>query len=166
MLTDEKSFQDFVSSVISIDGPVTNDLTSALLNEPNNKFFKFHIPTAEEGEYKLIHLGLNRYPPLAMVKQKGRDFGVIIKLFNPRSKNDNYYFMCAGVGSHGTMAAAWYLATNWEEIYDDFGNEEFAILVETYLTAPTSATKILSMSEKTGIKTFNHFDCENWPNIS
>jgi hypothetical protein len=48
-------------------------------------------------------------------RYRSDDIGLIITRVRsaPQPYPDRYWFFCAGIGSHGTAGASWYLTKNW-----------------------------------------------------
>jgi hypothetical protein len=52
-----------------------------------------------------------------------------VKIRNSRSPS-SFYVVCAGIAPIGTSASVWYLVNHWKELYKEFKNKEFGILIE------------------------------------
>lgn len=147
--TDVEAVQNYQCSFISIGGPVANELTNSILEKENNVFFDFEIPENPSGNklFKLYSLFDGEKKLLDRID--GFDYGVIIRLKNTHDHDyikEGVHIVCAGLGSHGTSGACYYLANNWKLLYKEFGTAEFGILLKVKIGAPTDVSRITSKS--------------------
>lgn len=135
---DNRAFSRLSRSVVALGSGGSNELTRLILEEPNNGFFHF----GQEGNEVFIqekttgtkYVGFR--PPLA------KDYGIIVKLPNLRFPG-SFFFVCAGLGDWGTSGAAWYLASNWNNLRSRF-RETFGVIVEVDIGSDESAREVPS----------------------
>lgn len=140
VFTDVEAVKNYNYSFISIGGPASNEITESILDRDDNVFFEFEIPDNPSPE-QLFQL----YKKTAQGKEKLErlndfDYGIIVRLDNPHehdSIKNCVYIVCAGLGSHGTSGACYYLANNWKKLYKQLGTKEFGILLKIRKGAET-----------------------------
>lgn len=107
----------FAVSYCAVGG--NNSLTHRVLNNKQNRFFKFDKDCIYS-IYEDKHYSLN----------EGKDLGFIIKIL-PEFHDKHVYIAVAGLGVWGSIGAAWYLFHYWKKIVKFAKSNEFGILVET-----------------------------------
>lgn len=73
-----------------------------------------------------------------------KDCAVLMRIRNHRFP-EQFLFVCAGLGEWGTSGASWFLATHWENLYKEFKNDDFALILEVDLGSDTSTKRIASL---------------------
>lgn len=72
-------------------------------------------------------------------REDGFGYGLILKARNPYN-NNNFAFLIGGYGVLGTLAAAYYFRTNYQELGKLFGKKCFGVIVRCPITAGEEAT--------------------------
>lgn len=139
--TDDDAFKNLNSSFLCLGGPIPNEMTEWAINEKGNHFLEFSIP--DDIEEKPIRLNVisNAGKPLSFQEKQGIDYGMILKVKNSRFPN-HLFFVCAGIGTWGASGAAWFLSQNWKALYEEFGSQEFGVVVEVNIGSDTSAARV------------------------
>jgi len=140
IISDIKAYDDLNCTLIALGSPASNDLSDFIMREPANKFYQF----GQSGKTTYIESIQDKKQYLGLQPPTRKDCAVILRIKNERFPN-HYLFVCAGLGEWGTSGASWYLATHWEELYNEFKNDDFAIIVEVDLGSDTSAKRIASL---------------------
>lgn len=110
---DEKEI-DLSSSVIAIGGPGFNTATRSILS-------RFEKLTFSEGGESV---GIDGVPPML-----DTDYGYVQRIVD---RDENVcLFVAAGLSEHATSGAAYYLATEWRQLYRDYrGDKDFLHVVK------------------------------------
>jgi hypothetical protein len=116
-------------------------LTEWALNEPSNHFLKFSIPEILYDKPITIDVISHPSKRLSFESTEGKDYGMILKVRNSRFPTQ-LFFVCAGIRTWGTSGAAWYLSEHWKSLYQEFGNQEFGIVLEVNSGVVTSAVRV------------------------
>lgn len=139
--TDDEALRDLQFTFISIGGPLTNELTHLIINEQTSRYFVFENlddPIKENWSFRIL---IDMKARNSFQQKDGKDYGFILKTTNSRFP-ENYFFVCAGLGSRGTSGAAWYLSSHWTELYKEFKSDEFLIVLEVKEGSDTSAMRV------------------------
>jgi hypothetical protein len=152
--TDVEAVKNYSHSFISIGGPASNELTDSLMDRRDNIYFEFEIPDnpTPSSLFELYKKTPNGNVKLERLQDF--DYGIIIRLDNKHEHDvvkDSVYFVCAGLGSHGTSGACYYLANNWNNLYDRFKTDEFGMLLKIRKGAETDV-EVVDMFSKTPSK--------------
>lgn len=136
ILSDIKAFEDLDFTFISMGSPASNEITGFAMREPFNQFYAF----GQENEETFIRA----IPDNRRYRPTHKDCGIIMRIRNARFPKQ-YFFVCAGLGEWGTSGASWYLATHWVQLYKEFKEDDFAIVVEVDVGSDTSASRIAAL---------------------
>jgi len=116
LVIDEDLLKDLDLNYIAFGG--SNFYCSYLLDNDNNPFFhttgESIINRKNRNEFKID------YP---------YDYGLIMKV-KPDNLPQKIWIIIVGIGETGTSGAAWYLSTHWKEIYHEFKDKEFGIIIK------------------------------------
>jgi hypothetical protein len=72
------------------------------------------------------------------------DYGILLRMRNPK-KEGCYLFVCAGMGEWGSSGAAYYLFSNWEDIYKKCKDKEFIKIIKVEGGSDESAEEAYSL---------------------
>jgi hypothetical protein len=133
---DNRAFSRLNRSVVALGSGGSNEVTRLILQEPNNNFFDFK----QEGREVFIHHKNTGKKYVGFRPPMAKDYGIIVKLPNLRFPG-SLFFVCAGLGDWGTSGAAWYLASNWNNLRSQFP-EAFGVVVEVDIGSDESARVI------------------------
>ncbi|MGA2526619.1 MAG: hypothetical protein ABSF79_08405 [Smithellaceae bacterium] len=139
ILSDIEAYKDLNYTMIALGSPSSNDISGFVMREPSNKFFQF----GQTGPQTFIESMQDKKQYLGFQPPVIKDCAVILRIRNVRFPK-YFLFVCAGLGEWGTSGASWYLATHWEQLYKEFKQDDFAILVEVDRSSDTSANRIVS----------------------
>lgn len=109
-------------SCVSFGGPMSNYKTKDTLDNDANDLVSFD--ERGKGGFVNVQTGDTIVEP-----KPSFDYGLILKL-HPTDHPKRTWLVCAGYDEWGTSGAAWYLANNWEDIYQNAKQEPFAVVVE------------------------------------
>ena len=158
--TDVDAIKNYNHSFISIGGPASNELTDSIMDREDNIYFEFEIP---ENPTSNSLFQLYKKTPNGKVKLERLsdfDYGIIIRLDN-RHEHDfvknSVYFVCAGLGSHGTSGASYYLANNWKALYRKYKTDEFGVLLRVRKGAGTDVEVVEFVSKALSKSTLRRF---------
>ena len=76
-----------------------------------------------------------------------KDCAVLMRIRNDRFP-EHFLFVCAGLGEWGTSGASWFLATHWENLYREFKNDNFALILEVDIGSDTSTKRIAALRKE------------------
>lgn len=140
ILSDVKAYDDLNCTFLSLGSPSSNDISGFIMRETANQFYNFNqdefqtfIGTVKD---KKRYYGFQ--PPTP------RDCAVLMRIRNERFP-EQFLFVCAGLGEWGTSGASWFLATHWENLYKEFKNDDFALILEVDLGSDTSTKRIAAL---------------------
>jgi len=139
ILSDMRAYDDFNMTLIALGSPASNDISGFIMREPSNKFFQF----GQVNSQTFIEATADQKRYFGFQLPKRKDVAVIMRIRNVRFPN-HFLIVCAGLGEWGTSGASWYLASNWEQLYKEFKQDDFAIIVEVDLGSDSSASRIAS----------------------
>lgn len=141
ILSDVEAYKDLDQTFMSLGSPASNEISGLIMNDNTNIFYRFNQD--RQGCF-IESIGDNRQFR-GFESAAPKDIGVVIRLKNNRFP-DKFLFVCAGLGEWGTSGASWYLANYWEKLHKEFGDQEFAIIVEVGLRSDSSAKRIDSLT--------------------
>lgn len=146
-ISDLEALEDLRRTFISIGGPMVNELTLFILDQPNNRFVEYDMLDFEyaPGKNPNIICVKDGNDEVVFQKDGESDFGFILKLENSFSPG-NKFFVCAGIGSSGTSGSAWYLANKWKDLHKEFGDKEFLVVTQTLRAGVTATNKVYQLS--------------------
>ena len=112
-------------------GSRSNKLTIwATENLPTNDFFKFSF--GDRWEIRCKDGSVYSIPDPSKL-DRGQytdetDYGVVSRLSIPNSKER--LFVIAGLGSRATEGCGYYFSNHWQELFQRFGNNDFAVILK------------------------------------
>jgi hypothetical protein len=105
---------DLSCSIVAIGGPGFNTATQSILRQFANLTF------SEGGE----SVGINGVPPMP-----DTDYGYVQRIVD--HERNVCLFVAAGLSEQATSGAAYYLATEWQQLYRDYkGDKDFLHVVK------------------------------------
>lgn len=134
--SDIEAYEDLNFTFICLGSPASNQVTGFALREPRNQFLNF---IQENQNVFIVSI-----PDKKKYKFERKDRALILRIRNERFPK-HYFFVCAGLGEWGTSGASWYLATHWEDLYKEFKEDDFGIVVEVDIGVDSSASRIATV---------------------
>ena len=101
-------------------GPDSNLKTYDIAHLPEQSFFRYEFPPG--ARFKAWHVGGQWFEAGAA------DHGIVLRMRNPFFPT-HLLFVCAGLGEWGSTGAAWYLFSQWEKLYKEYGDKELCLVV-------------------------------------
>lgn len=111
-------------SFVSFGGPNGNHKTNDVLTNEANQLINF-----DQGNSQMISVTSKKPILTTAALSKDYDYGLILKIHLEQPPN-HVWITCAGFGEWGTSGAAYYLAKNWQKIYEWAKGNNFAIIVK------------------------------------
>jgi hypothetical protein len=140
ILSDIKAYNDINSSFIAIGSPSSNDISGFIMRETANQFYNF----TQVGNQVFIEAIMDKKRYLGFQPPAYKDCAVLMRIRNDRFP-EHFLFVCAGLGEWGSSGASWFLATHWENLYKEFKNDNFALILEVDVRSDTSTKRIASL---------------------
>ncbi len=140
ILSDGKAYDDLNCTFISLGSPAANDISGFIMRETANQFYNFDQDELEA----FIEAVTDKKRYFGFKPPTPRDCAVLMRIRNERFP-EHFLFVCAGLGEWGTSGASWYLASHWENLYNEFKNDDFALILEVDLGSDTSTKRIAAL---------------------
>lgn len=140
ILSDGKAYDDLNYTFISLGSPSSNDISGFIMRETANQFYNFY-----QDEFRtFIEAVTDNKRYFGFQPPTPKDCAVLMRIRNDRFP-EQFLFVCAGLGEWGTSGSSWFLATHWENLYKEFKNDDFALILEVDLGSDTSTKRIASL---------------------
>jgi hypothetical protein len=136
--SDREAYEDLNFTFISLGSPASNQITGFALREPRNCFLNF----VQENQDVFIMSVADK----TRYHFERKDRAIIVRIRNERFPK-NCLFVCAGLGEWGTSGAAWYLAAHWEDLYKEFKEDDFGLVIEVDIGVDSSASRIATLRQ-------------------
>ena len=117
-----------------------------MLCEPNNNLLAFEIVKGENGAIGVITSRTEEKKFRLQQEDAGSDYGLVLKLRNNKNP-EKYIFVCAGLQRQGTSAAVWYLTNRWKKLYEEFGTNEFGVVLKVTREQDNLAVPVYSVRQ-------------------
>lgn len=133
IMSDDQALKDMEHVKISFGSDSSNMLTEKIMSEVPNNIWRFKPPDkliSEDAEPKELH---------ASSKQ---DYAIVLKHW---SEINNLTFICAGIDEEGTIAAAYYLIREWENLFRRYGEKHFIHILRCSKRTPKACVKIYGL---------------------
>jgi hypothetical protein len=140
ILSDGKAYDDLNCTFISLGSPSSNDISGFIMRETANQFYNF----SQDKFQTFIETVTDKKQYFGSQLPTQKDCAVLMRIRNYRFP-EQFLFVCAGLGEWGTSGASWFLATHWENLYKEFKNDDFALILEVDLGSDTSTKRIASL---------------------
>jgi hypothetical protein len=115
LLIDEDLSKKLDLNFVAVGG--SNFYCSYLLDQDHNPFFRVDGRSITSIKNNKVYTC------------NSHDYGLIMKV-KPPSFPQKIWIIVVGIGETGTSGAAWYLSMHWKEIYKEYKNNEFGMVVK------------------------------------